>query len=138
MSDTQEKSFFGKILEDTTRLWHQLVPVEVDTFLNRVLNGPESSRTEYVKIEIHKRKEHDELCYAVIYQAVNDRESVMLYSSEVFSCHECKDAYLQAEGKIPEQVEETVWKRTLSKVNEVRDRLEDAGMPVEVHKPESE
>ncbi len=137
MGQPEKKSFLAKIYEDTTRLWHQLVPVDVDSFVERVSDGPESSRTDHVKIEIHKRIENNEPCFAVVYQAVNESDSVMLYASDVFSCHECKEAHLKAEGKIPEKVEDMVWKRAYSSVRDVQQALENAGVPVSVQRPDS-
>jgi len=136
MGQASRKSFLTKIYEDTARLWHSFVSVDVDTFLRLLTDGPAGDRTDRVEIDVRKKKEKDEPCYDVRYRALGHDGTVLLYAKDHFSCLECKDAHLKAEGRIPEKVERMVWKRTRSTVRDVRESLEKAGFDVLVESPE--
>lgn len=136
MSQKKNSTFFEQIYESTTHLWNKFVPVSVDEFVDRITSGSKETEVDRVEINVESKYEGNEPAYLVSYRAFQD-DHVLLRARENFSCVECKDAHLKAEGEIPEEVKKMVWKRTEEKFKKVYEALVESGIPVEINIPSS-
>lgn len=136
MGEKKSTTFFGQIYESTSELWNKLVPVSVEDFVEQVTDESGDTHADRVEILVESKYEGDEPSYLITYKAYQD-DQVLLKAREKFSCEECKDAHLKAEGTIPEKVKEMVWTRTDQKVKEVYQAVREAGLPVELEIPSS-
>lgn len=135
MGEKNTSTIFGQIYQSTSELWNKLVPVSVESFVEQVTDE-EDTRADRVEIQVESKYEGDEPSYLIIYKAYKD-DQVLLKAREKFSCEECKDAHLKAEGTIPEKVKKMVWSRTDQKAKQVYEAVTDAGIPVDIEIPSS-